>query len=188
MGDTQTFESLTNWDKITVILYRAGIVLTWLLSCMACILWFSSGITFSLIMLFYISTGLSVFFIHLYIGSLTRFLKVIYLFALICLLILVTVKGETITVLLETHFYALLLLPLAGAIGFITAKEAFCFRIYEGYVIAIILPLCVMGYAVGIALSNWLLICISIIYGIFMFKKIFMPLHYDIGDKSAYIP
>jgi uncharacterized integral membrane protein len=88
-------------------------------------------------------------------------------------------------------FGALLLLPLSLCLGFVTAKEAFCFRLTEGYILAVLMPAYVFFYSLGAvggraAAYGFMLIAALLIF--FMFRKIFMPLHYDIGDKSAYQP
>jgi len=200
MGEEKFYQPLTRTDRITVILYRSGIVLT------AVILALSSffvskqspvpaqmGKTvFTLmLLLLYVSTGLSVFFIHLYVNRFHKLLKRLYFVSLICLAALFIVgKGNILALFNNGHAGPLLLLPLSGCIGFITAKEAFCFRLMEGYLIALILPVFLFVLSAGIASSEGAasgLILISILYIVFMVRKAFMPLHYDIGDKSAYV-
>jgi uncharacterized integral membrane protein len=86
---------------------------------------------------------------------------------------------------------AMLLLPLALCLGFVAAKEAFCFRLIEGYILAFLMPAYVFFYSVGAldpksAAYGFIFIAALLVF--FMFRKVFMPLHYDIGDKSAYQP
>ncbi len=88
MGEQQVFQPLTQEDKITTVLYRVGIVLsTVIVAVMAILLQMAASspdsIRISLwadVLLYglYISVGLSVFFIHLYIGSFKKFLKNLY--------------------------------------------------------------------------------------------------------------
>jgi uncharacterized integral membrane protein len=205
MGETNLYQPLTTTDKVTVVLYRTGIVLSavalGLLGFLAfqnlyaperSVPFLQSNFTLTVLLFFlYFSIGLSVFFIHLYIGKLYRFLKRIYYLAAICLAALIILgSGNPIVPLLAKPAYgALLLVPAAFCLGFVTAKEAFCFRLYEGYILFALLPLYCLFYAVGAFSQRSALQSIMVIAGMLIFftlRKVFMPLHYDIGDKSAY--
>jgi uncharacterized integral membrane protein len=200
MEEQEYFQTLTQEDKASVILYRAGIVLSTLFVLAgAC---FSSNatryeeyisfafLTDVLLILLYAAVGMSVFFIHLYVGKFHRALKTLYYVAVISLVLLFVIgRGDTSGALMSKIYGPLLLLPLAGCLGFITAKEAFCFRLIEGYLLALIMPLyLVMLAARGLTASgvSYGLILIAAMLVVFTLRKVFMPLHYDIGDKSAY--
>jgi len=89
----------------------------------------------------YASVGMSVFFIHLYIGKIKRFLKNLFFISLGCLAVLLYLgKGSVSGALVHTPYSPLLLLPISGCLGFVTAKEAFCFKLFEGYLLAMIMP------------------------------------------------
>jgi uncharacterized integral membrane protein len=71
----------------------------------------------------------------------------------------------------------------------VTAKEAFCFRLFEGYLLAIMMPaylLLVSSGALSAAAAFSGLALIALMLVLFTLRKIFMPVAYDIGDKSAY--
>ena len=151
------------------------------------------GITIVFLVTLYGSVGLSVFFIHLYIGKFHRFLKNLYYISLLCLLLLFIIgSGNPIVPFFRTPPYSgLLLIPLALCLGFITAKEAFCFRLFEGYLLAIIMPAYLFFYAVGISTAKGSVYGLFIVAAMLLFftvRKVFQPLHFDIGDKSAYQP
>lgn len=208
MGDTNRFQPLTKEDKITVVLYRTGIFLSAMIISISAFIVFKSlqsddaqifpfiisGLTLNILLLtLYFSVGLSVFFIHLYIGKFYRALKKIYYLAVVCLAVLFFIgHGNPVMPLFRVPPYsAFLLLPLSLCLGFVTAKEAFCFRLIEGYILAIMMPAYVFFYSVGAsggknAAYGFIFIAAMLVF--FMFRKIFMPLHYDIGDKSAYQP
>jgi uncharacterized integral membrane protein len=200
MGDTTEFQPLTKQDRISVIIYRAGIVLSAISIALGAFLLFtspSSGaavcpVTGFLVLLIslYVSVGLSVFFIHLYISKFHRGLKKLYYAALACLLLLFFLSGGDLPgAFTSGHYLALLLLPLSGCLGFITAKEAFCFKLMEGYILALVMPAYLVLVASGQMTARGAafgLVFIAALLLLFTLRKVSMPLHYDIGDKSAY--
>ena len=200
MGDRQVFQPLTREDKITTVLYRAGIVLSAV---------FMSGLAFLLatassgsgatptsptadILAYglYASVGMSVFFIHLYIGKFKKFLMNLYYVSLGCLVLLLSLgKGSLSGALLHEQYSLLLLLPLSGCLGFVTAKEAFCFKLVEGYLLAMIMPVYLLLVSSNILTrggATYGLVLIAVMLVIFTLRKVTMPIAYDIGDKSAY--
>lgn len=208
MGDKDYFQPLTRQDRITVVIYRTGIFLsTVIISLSAFLVAMStfrgspmnnsapvSGLFMeALLLMLYFSVGMSVFFIHLYIGKFHRVLKKVYYSSVACLVLLFVIgNGNPVVPFFRIPPYsAILLIPLALCLGFITAKEAFCFKLFEGYILAIIMPAYIFFYAVGISTSRGSAIGFSIVavlLVLFTLRKVFMPVHYDIGDKSAYQP
>ncbi len=200
MGEQTYFQTLTQGDKISVILYRAGIVLSTLFvlagACFSSIAsCYQAYISFAfltnvLLILLYASVGTSVFFIHLYVGKFHLVLRMLYYVAVISLILLFVIgRGDVLGVLISKIYGPLLLLPLAGCLGFITAKEAFCFRLVEGYLLALTMPLYLVVLAArGLTAqgASYGLILIAAMLVLFTLRKVFMPLYYDIGDKSAY--
>ena len=138
----------------------------------------------------YASVGMSVFFIHLYVGKIKRYLKNLFFISLGCLAVLLYLgKGSVSGALVHTPYSPLLLLPISGCLGFVTAKEAFCFKLFEGYLLAMIMPVYLLLVAIhgltGRGVSYGLVL-IAVMLVIFTLRKVFMPIAYDIGDKSAY--
>jgi uncharacterized integral membrane protein len=138
----------------------------------------------------YASVGMSVFFIHLYIGKFKTFLKIMFYLGLAGLAGLLFIgNGSLSSALMHEPYSALLLLPLAGCLGFVTAKEAFCFKLFEGYLLAMIMPFYLLLVAVGSLSGRGVflgLALIAVMLIVFTLRKVSMPLAYDIGDKSAY--
>jgi uncharacterized integral membrane protein len=200
MGEKQVFQPLTREDKITVVLYRIGIVLSAIIIAgLAVLAWAAShtsstaGSSVSADVLLYGlqgTVGMCVFFIHLYVGKFKRFLKNLYFISLGCLAALLFIgQGSLSGALMQAPSSALLLLPLTGCLGFVTAKEAFCFQLFEGYLLAMIMPIFLVLVASGVldgprSSSGMTLIAAMLVF--FTLRKAFMPLAYDIGDKSAY--
>ncbi len=199
MGERQEFQPLTREDRITVMLYRAGIVLSAIVvAALAFLVVTASGagatgigaaadvLAFGL----FVTVGMCVFFIHLYIGKFKVFLKNLYFISLGCLAVLLYIgKGSPTAALGSQPYASLLLLPLSGCLGFVTAKEAFCFQLFEGYILAMIMPLYLLlisGAALTGRAASYGLALIAVMLVVFTLRKAFMPLAYDIGDKSAY--
>lgn len=200
MGEKALFQPLTKEDKTAVVLYRAGITMSALIiSAIAFYAVFSAdrhgneniGTALNIVLIaLYISVGLSVFFIHLYMSRFHRNLKRLYYISVAALAALfIAGKGDASEIFFNRPYGPLLLIPLSCCLGFITAKEAFCFRLKEGYALAFIMPLYLLilsagGMTAGTASYGILLIALMLV--VFTIRKIFMPLHFDIGDKSAY--
>lgn len=208
MGEKDFFQPLTKEDRISVILYRTGIVLSAVVISLSAFLALkgffgndlqnypsivSGSFMNILLLLLYFGVGLSVFFIHLYIGKFHRILKKIYYTAVLCLCILFFLgnANPVIPLLRVPPYSALLLIPLSLCLGFVTAKEAFCFKLFEGYVLAVIMPAYIFFFSIGITTRRGIVTGIFIVAALlvlFTLRKVFMPIHYDIGDKSAYQP
>ena len=200
MGQKQEFQPLTREDTITVVLYRFGIVMSCLImSGLAYLLMTASSVSNAalnsqsadiLAYGLYASVGLSVFFIHLYVGKFKSFLKNLFYVSLVCLIVLLSIgKGSLSNALVREPHSLLLLLPLSGCLGFVTAKEAFCFKLIEGYLLAMIMPVYLLLVSGGILAGQgaaYGLVLIAVMLVIFTLRKVFMPIAYDIGDKSAY--
>jgi uncharacterized integral membrane protein len=200
MGDKQVFQPLTREDKISVVLYRVGIVIcTIIMSALASLLATTSSSSNAvrisssadiLIYGLYASIGISVFSIHLYIGKIKGYLRNLYFISLGCLVVLLTIgKGSLSGAFVHIPYSPLLLLPLSGCLGIVTAKEAFCFKLFEGYLIAMIMPIYLLLVSDKILAgqgASYGLVMIAAMLVIFTLRKVFMPMAYDIGDKSAY--
>ena len=206
MGEKIVYQSLTTWDKLSVVLYRMGIVIfssTIIYTGIYAILHWKDvpwtalySITdtksFNLILYtIYFSVGLSVFTIHLYVKRFRKFIKLLYTISLICLILLIIIsRGLNLADTLVTKpATGLLLLPVAGCISFITMKEAFCFRLIEGYLITICLPFFILVFSTRLFspyITGAFLLVIGLLIAFFTVRKVFMPIAYDIGDKTAY--
>ncbi len=200
MGEKVAFQPLTREDKITVVLYRAGIVLsTIVIICLAILLVTVSSSSGTAVINpsadilaygLYASVGMSVFFIHLYVGKLKKFLMNLYFLSIGCLVALLFIgKGSLSGALAHGPYGPLLLLPISGCLGFVTAKEAFCFQLFEGYLLAMIMPVYLLLISGGVLIgrgASYGLVLIAVMLVIFTLRKAFMPIAYDIGDKSAY--
>jgi len=197
MGERTFYQPLTSWDKVTVLIYRTGIVLSTLIVCAGALLYYSgkggTGVFNWLLLALQVSVCLSVVFIHLYVGRIHRQLKVLYVISLVFLgTLLALARGIDVASFIGVHPLAyFLLLPLSGCLGFVAAKEAFCFRLFEGYIIAMFMPFMLLVLSTGVSPSwtpAFALDITALLLLVFTIRKVFQPLHYDIGDKTAYQP
>lgn len=200
MGEQQIFQPLTKEDKVTVVIYRIGIVLSAVIISLAAYLMLNFlkhptdaliSLKFNILLIsLYISVGLSVFFIHLYISKFKKNLIKIYVLSIALLAVLfIAGRGDAFSVVAHENYGPLLLIPLSLCLGFITAKEAFCFKLAEGYLLALIMPLYLLLFSVRMISfegATYGLLLIAFVLLFFTFRKVFMPIHFDIGDKSAY--
>lgn len=206
MGEREQKQPLTWQDIVSVFIYRLGIVLcclsmTYLLTFFYYENWkttipafLNKGLATALFWVFCVSVSISVSFLHLYSK---KILKIIRLMAY---------SGLAMVILLQFTNYLnfsdiINSLGLKGKLGIlgtglvlagfsgIGAKEAFCFRLYEGYAFGIGLGILALLQLIGVLpltvafilfALDWLLIFI------FTARKLTLPLHYDIGDKSRY--
>ena len=89
-------------------------------------------------------------FIHLYVSKFKKGLIKLYFVSIACLIILFAVgRGNVLGVLINKPYGPMLLIPLSLCLGFITAKEAFCFKLMEGYLLAMIMPFYLLLLSAG---------------------------------------
>jgi uncharacterized integral membrane protein len=195
MGEARQYQPLTRWDRLTVVFYRAGIVISALILCLGALMPYLGvefGVFFNFLLpAMYAAVALSVFFIHLYVRSYKRSLIRLYALSLAALAALYFLGQGNPAAIVERHSSAiLLLLPLSGCLGFVAAKEAFCFRLIEGYVFALTMPLFILLLSTGLLgpeLTDYGVTLMTVVFVFFTARKVFTPLHLDIGDKSAYV-
>jgi len=205
MGDPNIKEELTTYDKISVTLYRGGIVFS-ALSLVYAVAYFYFGakdstspiftgsLPFIVFWIFIICVDISVSFLHLYSKQV---LRIIQGCAAIGTLILLTgflfFNFSPAPIFYSEGFIGKIGLAGLGfvAAGFagIGAKEAFCFKLNEGYAYGILSALLVIGHFIGIytlQIALGFLTVITVLVVVFTIRKLLLPLHYDIGDKSRY--
>lgn len=204
MQSHEPAQPLTLYDRASVVLYRTGIVLFSLLTTVGGIAmvlsldkitWKDIALTERPIHIFYflslyLTIGVSVATIHLYAKRFRKLIRFLYLSALATAVVLFILSGGSpLSFVLGNPLGPVLLLPLAGTAGFIAMKEAFCFRLMEGYLLAIILPAIVLIMSLRTfspSLTGAMITFTGFLLLYFSWHKVRMPLGYDIGDKSLY--
>ncbi len=206
MGDPNVKAELTAFDRVSVALYRSGIVVASL--CMIFGLYYfytltleghpsfllQSGVPEIIFWTFFVSVGISLSFLHLYSSQILRVVQGFFAISALILISLVATSSDPIpaSIITGTGSNAKLgtigigfLLAGYGAIG---AKEAYCFKLYEGYLYAILSFFLVIIHLLGPSLKVelGLFTVITLLVVVFTIRKLRLPLHYDIGDKSHY--
>jgi uncharacterized integral membrane protein len=203
MGDTKGFQSLTKWDKISVTLYRLGIVISMFcfIYAVVALYFFSSGVLDHSVLkegipnlvlwTFLISVGLSLSLLHLYSKPILRIIQSFWFISVIIFVFLAfsSTQGRFIDNILNDGLGIIGWGFLLAAFSGIGAKEAFCFKLYEGYLFGILNAILVLGNLLSIfspSMSFALLTIITFLVTLFTIRKLQNPIHYDIGDKSRY--
>ena len=172
MGEKDLKQPLTAYDKFTVYLYRSGIVLA--TACMVYAAYFfylnAYGVIFPeffsnnypviIFWLFVICVNLSVGFLHLYSKKILKIIKAFTVAGTSILIVMALSHNLDYMALFESNGWRGkvgilgLGLVLAGFSG-IGAKEAFCFRLYEGYAYGICLAILTILHLIGVVSSRF---------------------------------
>ncbi|HEO65632.1 MAG TPA: hypothetical protein ENI73_07155, partial [Spirochaetes bacterium] len=143
---------------------------------------------------FFVSVGISLSFLHLYSSQI---LRVVQGFFMISALILIPLTFMSENSFLKSLFIGTGEYNKLGTVGIgfllagyssIGAKEAYCFKLYEGYLYAILSFFLVIIHLIGPSpkVELGLFTVITVLAVVFTIRKLRLPLHYDIGDKSHY--
>ncbi|WP_019617225.1 DUF2301 domain-containing membrane protein [Psychromonas ossibalaenae] len=180
MADPHIQENLDRWDKLTISIYRFGMLLTFFaLSGLALQqlfypLWFKESLIFLAL-----ATLLQASSLHLYNKAIRLLLVNACWFGVWLSAVSFTLSG-----LLAAYLsLGLLSVTLAG----IAFKESFCFSLASLKLVPVIL-VCTWG-AVVASLGEWAaggFFITALLYLYMAWKKINMPLYYDLGDRSKY--
>ena len=188
--------TITDQDRLGVIIYRAGLVTAALSFAIGSILVLSPGATPStlsaLTPLFAVFSGglaVSLVTIHIYLAPLHRLLQFFWLVGTVSAGVFAWHSNDL------AQFVYSHPLTLFG-IGFIFAaltgiyfKEAFCFNRLETKFLTPLVPLLLLGHLTGILSSGvekGLLATWAILFCVFVVRKVVQPIPPDIGDKSVF--
>ncbi|MDH4263147.1 MAG: DUF2301 domain-containing membrane protein [Spirochaetia bacterium] len=206
MGEKKIKQPLTMYDKFSVFFYRMGIVISAM-----CILYavyyfylntydkilpkyFYGAYAIIVFWIFVISVSTSVTFLHLYSKKVLNIIRAFSVIGALTLILLAVSGNLDYLALFESNGWRGKIgviglgFVLAGFSG-IGAKEAFCFKLNEGYAYGIGLAILVILHLLGLLSPHFGFMFSTFIGGlvlIFTIRKLFLPLHYDIGDKSRY--
>lgn len=189
--------TITDRDRIGVIIYRTGLMIAAL--CFAVgtglILWQPSNplvlqALTPLYFCFWLSLGVSLFTIHIYLAILHRVLQLFWLIGGVTAAVLAFQSPEPLA--LTVYHQPLSLLGIGFTFAAVTGiyfKEAFCFNRLETKLLTPLVPLLLLGFIAGIwSVMNqkFLLFFWAIQFIIFALRKAFQAIPDDIGDKSVF--
>jgi uncharacterized integral membrane protein len=177
MADPQHIAELDRFDRGSVRVYRAGLIVSaagLLLFAAAEIGWLDPVLARWVVC---VGAALSIANLHLYVKRIRA---------------VIVVAGWTGLILL----LAPVPFPLVGLAGLgcifvslsgFALKEQFCFRIPFLRAVPLLLATALLPLALGPApVAAVLLAAAGVLYAILAVAKLRMPLHFDIGDKSKY--
>jgi uncharacterized integral membrane protein len=205
MGEKVKKQELTLYDIVTVLFYRFGIIIaavsfiyfvrfTYLYQESRLSGIFTPEIAPFVFWLFIVAVNVSVSFLHLYSKRVLNIIRLMTYSGTMILLALLALNYLDYELIFKSSGWQGkagvigLGLVLAGFSG-IGAKEAFCFKLYEGYAYGISLGILVIAHLLGLLnfYNGYIpLLFIAALVTIFTLRKLLLPLYYDIGDKSRY--
>jgi uncharacterized integral membrane protein len=188
--------TITNQDRQSVIIYRAGLMVAAICFGIASILvlLYPDTQTFRLITPLFsgyaIALGVSLLTIHIYMGFLHRILQAFWVIGCISAFCVGHFDSEPFVVTVYTHPLTILGVGfLFAALTGIFFKEAFCFNRLETKILTFSVPLLLLGHIVGILPISWergLLGICALLFFVFALRKAIQAIPPDIGDKSVF--
>ncbi|WP_413163792.1 DUF2301 domain-containing membrane protein [Capilliphycus salinus ALCB114379] len=189
--------TITDSDRIGVIIYRTGLMIAALCFAVATglVLWQGNNplvlkALTPLYFCFWLALGVSLFTIHIYLAILHRALQLFWCIGGVASVIVAFQSPEPLA--LTVYHQPLTLLGIGFTFAAITGiyfKEAFCFNRMETKLLTPLVPLLLLGFMVGIwsAMNQkFLLFFWAIQFLIFAVRKLFQEIPSDIGDKSVF--
>ncbi|BAY20340.1 hypothetical protein NIES2100_00810 [Calothrix sp. NIES-2100] len=188
--------TITQSDRIGVIIYRAGLMIAALSFAIgsALVLFNNQPINFTILTWLYacftLALGVSLLTIHIYMALLHRFLQIFWAIGSIAAIGLALSNNEPLAVYVYNHPLSLFGIGFTFvALTGIYFKEAFCFNRLETQILTFTVPLLLLGHLVGILpiqgeqvlLGIW-----AILFLVFALRKTVQAIPADIGDKSVF--
>lgn len=189
--------TITEKDRLEVIIYRAGLVVAGLSFALGSglILW--QGPTPAVLQLltplfaiFSLGLAVSLVTIHIYLAALHRILQLFWLIGTISAVILAWKSNQPFALFVYEHPPSLLGIGFTfAALTGIYFKEAFCFNRLETKVLTPLVPLLLVGHLLGLLspiMEQTLLTIWALLFVIFVARKVMQAIPPDIGDKSVF--
>ena len=182
-------------DRMSVIIYRSGLVLAALSFAIASNLFFGQGesalpwIT-PLFALFSLGLGVSLLTIHIYMAALHRLLQAFWVIGSASAIAIAFQTDEPLALYVYNHPITLFGIGFTfAALTGIYFKEAFCFNRLETKVLTPLVPFLLLGHITGLLplnIEQALLALWTIGFTVFAGRKMVQAIDPDIGDKSVF--
>ena len=197
MSDLLPGQPLTLYDRVSVLLYRAGLAMAAAGIVMGySVVWYRTELTDEgrqmgtcLLLLTAVGISFGVGFLHLYAATIRRALRWLWAAAAVGLVGVVLSGGDPVAFYFGRGYGTILGGLWIACYAVLCVKEAFCFRLYEGYAFAALAPVVIVAqlFAMGtpaLRMAGWGLL--AGLATLFTLRKLPQPLYFDIGDKSRY--
>ena len=197
MSDLLPGQPLTLYDRVSVLLYRAGLAMAAAGIVMGySVVWYRTELTGEgrqmgtcLLLLTAVGISFGVGFLHLYAATIRRALRWLWAAAAVGLVGVVLSGGDPVAFYFGRGYGTILGGLWIACYAVLCVKEAFCFRLYEGYAFAALAPVVIVAqlFAMGtpaLRMAGWGLL--AGLATLFTLRKLPQPLYFDIGDKSRY--
>ncbi len=184
---------MNGYDRLTVVLYRSGLALAAAAEVAAVATawagWGAPSLATALLLTACGGVAVATLFVHLYVRTFRRFLRLLLALAAAGLLAVVLTTGDPVATYLGTWWGALLGGLWVACHAALCLKEAYCFRLTAGVAAAVVAPIVVLAQVAGGGTEEARLAG-ALIFGLLAawvaLRKALQPMGYDIGDKSAY--
>ena len=189
--------TITNADRIGVIIYRTGMAIAALSLTVGGFLFLVKGpnptVLSALTVLFFTFSaglGISLATIHIYLVPLHRLLQLFWFIGTLSAAIIVFKTDQPLALYVYNRPLSLL------GVGFIFAaltgiyfKEAFCFDRVETKALTFLVPALFLGHLIGLLPVSWEKVFLDlwlVLFLVFAARKSFQEIPPDIGDKSVF--
>lgn len=184
-------------DRTGVIVYRSGLLVAALSFALGSGLVLSWGATPTvlalltpLFALFWLSLGVSLVTIHIYLVPLHRLLQIFWAIGGIVSTVIVLSTREPFALFVYNHPTTILGIGFSfAALTGIYFKEAFCFNRFETKFLTPLVPILLLGHLSGVLPTAWeqsFLAIWAVLFMVFALRKLVQPISADIGDKSVF--
>ncbi|ABR73944.1 hypothetical protein CBG46_02440 [Actinobacillus succinogenes] len=166
MADPHIRSPMDFLDKLTVCLYRSGFIVA---ACALALLPYSAQWGYFGLL---VAAALCASSLHIYLKSFRLLLQMATWLALLC------------------HAFGQTELALGGVLltlGGLAFKEYFCFRVWALNFMPLLVALLWLCTVISLSLPQKILsAACALLFTVLFIRKIRMPLHFDIGDKTKY--
>ncbi len=182
-------------DRLEVIIYRGGLILSAVSFAIATNLVVSQGEAAGwwltpLFASFSLGLGVSLLYIHIYLKALHRLLQVFWLVGTVSAIAIGLQANEPLALYVYHQPKTLLGVGFTfAALTGIYFKEAFCFNRLETKILTPVVPFLLLGHLAGLLpldIETVLLAIWTIGFTVFAGRKMVQEIDPDIGDKSVF--
>src|ERR687885_2951618 len=189
--------TINDGDRMGVIIYRSGLLgaaLSFALGSGLVLFLGDTPTVLSMLTplyaLFWLSLGVSLVTIHIYLLPLHRLLQIFWGIGGVASMALALSTRQPFALFVYNHPTAILCVGFTfAALTGIYFKEAFCFNRFETKFLTPLVPILLLGHLAGVLPTAWeqsFLAIWAVLFMVFALRKLVQPIPADIGDKSVF--